>query len=195
MLTTLLQKLNNKTLSIIIVCLLFLVCAIPVPSFLSYSAIQKKMVETDRECESLEEKHAELTTREKILSRDLHEIDQLLHGHLGGINSALHLRNIILKLAKINQIQTSSCLFKDSRLMNQNSKGELGIGKDVYSVVIDIKGTSFLEDLLIFIYILEELRISLRMEEFSVVDLANKSHQYSFSTSFSGFYVVDTKEN
>lgn len=195
MLNTLLHKLNNKTLSMVIGCLLLLVCAFPVPSILDFTAIQDKVERSDDECARLEEKHHDLLEREQSLSKNLTEMDSVLNGRLGGINSALLLRNIILKLAGVNQIETSSCLFRDSQLMNQSPVSALGLGKDIYSVVIDIKGSAYLEDLLVFIYILEELEISLQMKEFSVADLANESRQYSFSTSFTGFYVIDNNEN
>jgi len=195
MLNTLLHKLNNKTLSIIIVGMLFLVCAIPVPSMLDFSSIRDKVERSDEECAELEEMHHDLLEREQSLSKNLSEMDRILNGRLGGINSALLLRNIILKLAGVNQIETSSCLFRDSQLMNESPVADVGLGKDIYSVVIDIKGKAFLEDLLVFIYVLEELEISLQMKDLSVADLGNASRQYSFSTAFTGYYVVDNNEN
>lgn len=191
MINTILHKLNNKTISMVILGLLLLVAALPIPSILSFVSIRNEVKATDRECSRLEEKSIDLREREKELSLDLSEVDGELSNRFGGLDSALLLRNIILRLAKVNQIKTSSCLFRDATLLNESMTPRSGIGKSVYSVIIDIRGTAFLEDLFVFIYILEEMGISLQMKEFSVVDLANRSGDYSFSISFTGFYVVD----
>jgi len=188
MLGSLVSKLNNRLLPFVILLALAVVCGIPIPSLMTYFAADKELDASQERFSRLTRKNEELKDKECVLSENLHAVDRFIEGKFGGLDSALLLRNIILQVALASNIETKSCLFRDAKKLIEGEELSGGFRKTAFGVKIEMKGSAFLEDFLLFIYTIENLDIGIRLGGFSVVEARGGEGTFSFSLNLKGFY-------
>jgi|GEM_PF-2228267 len=191
MINKLMNSLNRKYLPLLILCLLLGVSAFPAPSVFSYWTLCKDLKTSHNEFASLSRVNNELVEREQIITHRIDGVNASLDSRFTGIQSALILRNIIIKLASLNDIATKSCIFKDTMQMTTNDVFVEKADKDIFTVKINFTGEGFLEDILVFICILEELDIGISISSFVATEMKEAFHKFSFSLEINGYYVVD----
>jgi hypothetical protein len=191
MLNMLIYKLNNRISLVLILLALIAVCAVPFPTLIGYMSVNGELDDASARLKRLTELSNELRSKENAISSNLRKIYVSLERRFEGLENALLLRNMIIKIAKANEIKIESCTFNDAQKLNSGDNVRSSLKKDIYTVNFEMRGVALLADILLFIYVLEDLDISIRMTSFSTFQNKDERTKYTFTLALKGFYVVD----
>lgn len=191
MMRKLLYSTDKKILIAGAVVLLVTLCAVPVPSVISFSSVEKELESSTEKLNGYSKESVEHVGKEKTLSVALRSLVQQMENRFKGINSDLRLRNIILKVCEISDISTSSCKLNGTKRLTETDTVDPSLTKGIHAVTMEVTGTAFLEDLLVFVNTLESLNIGLQVSRFSTAKAGKDAAIFTFSLTLDGFFVTD----
>lgn len=194
MLNTLLLRIKKKQLVFGSVLALLVICGFPVPTVVNYVTTSSRLDNLADEAEGLAEYGRQLRNRERALLDEVNSLYGSFKTRFTGLNSVMNWRALVIKLAEVNDIQVRSCTFEDAVILNRSETSAAVFPDALYSVVFDINGASSLESLMMFISILEELDIGVRILEFSAVKPRDNAGAFSYYLVVKCHFLAESRE-
>ncbi len=173
--------------------LLIVVTLSPLPTILSYCSTKSKLEDSNNKLDMLVNRKSDLDQKKRVMKCERETTKHILKTKFEGINSALVLRNMVAKFAGGCAIESQSCVFTNIKQLT-GSGGGTAIGrKDLFSTQIEMKGNAVIEDLFLFITLLERIDIGLQVTAFSVMESREKRGLSAFTLSLQGYFVADVR--
>ncbi len=189
MIDRLLYKFNASTLCIGMLLLLVIVAAVPVPSLVSFKSLEKRLFDCRDDISVLENRSTVIAENKKMALAEWRITAGILERRFGGLDSPLILRNIVLDCSVSSGLKPTLCFYKEEkRLISSEGLADYG-ARDICTTTVEMCGTGGICEFLVFLTVVEDLNIGIRLRDCSITKSDEFSSDCSFSMTMDGFYV------